>query len=132
MAIKEVIISPSRHSLGSPGDLFMLNCSVNFSDNPLSSISDVALPTFMWFFGPNGNASLPSGATPMATVLSSNKVYTSTLQFSPLSQLHTGMYTCQPGAKTLERSANVTVICMHYNYNYNYYACVFDCFYFTL
>ena len=66
-------------------------------------------PTFKWFYGPNGNAPLPSGLTPMATVLSSG-TYTSTLPFSPLSQsLHTGMYTCQLGVGSLVNSFMVTV-----------------------
>ena len=54
-------------------------------------------PTCQWFFGPNGNASLPSaaGVTPMPTVMSSSSnsttdTYTSTLQFTPLTQVVVG------------------------------------------
>ena len=85
-------ISPSSSSPGSPGDVFSLTCLVTFSDNSLPS--DVPSPTFRWYFGTNDNASIPSGVTPMATVLRNN-TYTSILQFSPLRQSHTGMYTCR-------------------------------------
>ena len=64
----------------------------------------------MWSYGPNSNASLPSGLTPPVTTLSlSSNTYTSTLQFSVLSQSHTGMYTCRLGAGRLVNSAMVTV-----------------------
>ena len=68
-------------------------------------------PTFEWFFGPNGNAPLPSGLTPTATVLGTDNIYRSTLQFSPLSQSHTGNYTCRLGAGRLVNSNTFTVIC---------------------
>ena len=120
MTVEEVTISPSGSSPGSPGDDFLLSCSVTFSDSVL--LSDVPSPTFRWSFGPNGNASLPSGVTSMATVLNSGRnTYTSILQFSPLRQSHAGMYTCRPGAKTLAKSTNVTVNGTHYmHFNYNY------------
>ena len=81
----------------------------------LSLPSDVPTPTFQWFFGPNGNDSLPSGvSSPMATSNMSNPngtyIYTSTLEFPRLSQrLHTGMYTCRIGAGRLASNAIVTV-----------------------
>ena len=65
-------------------------------------------PDFEWFYGSNGNALLLSGLTPTVTVLTSG-VYTSTLQFSPLSQSHTGDYTCRLGVGSLVNSAMVTV-----------------------
>ena len=56
--------------------------------------SGVPSPNFQWSF--NGSTSLPSGVTAMATVISSSnstsETYTSTLQFSPLSQCHIGNY----------------------------------------
>ena len=54
-------------------------------------------PTIDWFFGPN-NASLPSGVTPMATVMGNGNNYSSTLQFSILQLSHAGMYTCRLGS----------------------------------
>ena len=105
--IKEVTISPLGSSSGSPGDDFSLTCSATIVDNHLPS--DVPSPTFEWFYGPSGNASLPFGLTPMATVSSNGSTYTSTLQFSPLSQSHAGMYTCRLGAGRLVNSTNVTV-----------------------
>ena len=41
-------------------------------------------------------APLPSGLSPPVTT-NSGSTYTSTLQFSPLSQSHGGMYTCRLG-----------------------------------
>ena len=72
-------------------------------------------PTFEWFFGPTGDAPLPFGATPTETVLDSDNIYRSTLQFSPLSQSHTGNYTCQLGAGSLVNSTMVTVNGMQIN-----------------
>ena len=34
---------------------------------PVPLPSDVPTPTFQWFFGPNGNDSIPSGVTYLAT-----------------------------------------------------------------
>ena len=101
-------ILASGSNPGCPGDNFSLTCSVTFSNDPLPS--DVLPPMFRWYFGPDGNASLPSGATPTATVLNSERnTYSSILQFSPLRQSHAGMYTCQPGAEGLAENTNVTV-----------------------
>jgi hypothetical protein len=55
---------------------------------------DTPPPHFQWFFGPNNN-SLPF-RTPRTTIGGTN-MYSSTLQFSPLSQSHVGMYTCRLG-----------------------------------
>ena len=78
------------------GENSSLECSATISPMPDPI---VASPTFEWFFGPNDH-SLPYGVTPTETTVSSNGymyTYTSTLQFSPLSQSHTGMYRCQLG-----------------------------------
>ena len=92
------------------GETYSLTCSATLHfNNPPSPDSYVTpSPTFQWFFGPNGDAPFPSGLTPGPTVLSSG-IYTSTLQFSPLSQSHTGNYTCRLGAGSLVNSAMVTV-----------------------
>jgi hypothetical protein len=83
-------------------------CSATIVDSPLPFISPA--PSFEWFFGPNGNTTLPSGLTPQANSSSSNGTYTSTLQFSPeLSQSHTGIYTCRLGVGSLMNSTMVTV-----------------------
>ena len=103
-----VAISPSGSTTA--GETYSLICSATLqsqnSPSPESYITPS--PTYEWFFGPNGNFSLPSGMTPTATVLNSS-TYTSTLQFSPLSQSHTGNYTCRLGAGSLVNSAVVTV-----------------------
>ena len=91
------------------GDTCSLTCSATLSPrNPSLPDSNIPAPTFEWFFGPNGNASLPSGLTPTETYLSNNS-YRSTLHFSPLSQFHTGRYTCRLGVGSLINSAMVTV-----------------------
>ena len=90
-SVLPVTISPSG-STGTAGETYSLTCSATLHPRFIPFPSDVPSPTFEWFFGPN-NSSLPSGVTPMATVLS-NVTYTSTLQFSQLSQSHAGMYTC--------------------------------------
>jgi hypothetical protein len=65
---------------------------------------------FEWFYGPNGNSSLPFGVTTSdATNIGSN--YTSTLKFSPLLPSHEGKYTCQLGGdQQLQRTAEISVI----------------------
>ena len=92
------------------GEAYSLTCSatLNPSRNPPLPDPDIPSPTFEWFFGPNGDALLPSGLTPATTTLN-NGVYTSTLQFSPLSPSHAGNYTCRLGAASLVNSAVVIV-----------------------
>ena len=108
VSIGEVTISPSGSSSGSPGDDFSLTCSAaTINNSPLPS--NVPSLIFEWFYGPSGNASLPFGVTPTATISSNGSTYTSTLQFSPLNQSHAGMYTCRLGAGRLVNSTNVTV-----------------------
>ena len=97
-------ISPTG-STGTAGETYSLTCSATITPNPLPS--DVPSPNFEWFFGPT-NSSLPSGVTLMAA--NSGNTYTSTLQFSPLSQSHAGMYTCRLGGnQRLAASATITV-----------------------
>ena len=100
-------VTISHSGSATAGETYSLTCSaVLFQSIPLPS--SVPTPNFQWFFGPNGDASLPSGATPTATVLSID-TYSSTLEFSALSQSHTGLYTCRLGAGTLVNSAMITV-----------------------
>ena len=107
------IFSASGSSIA--GETYSLNCSaILFAPIPLPS--NVPSPNFEWSFGASNNISLPSGLTPTATIISSNNTtsntYTSTLQFSPLSQSHTGNYTCRLGAGSLMNSTMVNVIGM--------------------
>ena len=85
------INSPSGSNTGTAGTSFSLECSAT-----VETQTDSPTPIFEWFYGTN-NGSVPSGATPMATVIGSGNTYTSTLQFSPLQESHTGMYTCRLG-----------------------------------
>ena len=91
---------------------YSLTCSATLFEYYGGLPSVVPLPNFQWSF--NGSPSLPSGVTAMPTIMSSSsnftsETYTSTLQFSPLSQFHMGLYTCQLGAASLVNSAMVTV-----------------------
>ena len=107
--IDPVTISPSSGS-NTAGETYLLTCSATLFD-PNTLPSGVPSPNFQWSF--NDSASLPSGLTPPATAVTSSnstsETYTSTLQFSPLSQFHSGMYTCRLGAASLVNSAMVTV-----------------------
>ena len=62
-----------------------------------------------WFFGPNGNASLPSGLTPPTTALGSGNTFTSTLTLSPLNQSYAGMYSCRIGGYAGFMAARITL-----------------------
>ena len=103
---------PVRISSSGPstaGSAFSLTCSAILVD-PLHLPSNVPPPSFEWFYGPHGNASLPSGVIPSATVRMDHNDYTSTLQFSPaLYESHAGMYTCRLGAGRLRNSTVVSV-----------------------
>ena len=102
-----VTLSPSGPGIA--GNTFSLTCSAKLI-TPTPLPVNVPSPNFEWFFGPNGNALLPSGVIPEETVLKSGYIYSSTLQFSPvLSQSHAGMYTCQLGAGRLMNSMLVSV-----------------------
>ena len=101
--IGPVTISPSAASnTAIAGTSFSLLCSAT-----VETQDDSPTPNFDWFFGPN-NASLPSGVTPMATVMGNGNNYSSTLQFSPLQQSHAGMYTCRLGSNA--RLAVTTIV----------------------
>ena len=87
--VDHVIISPSTGSTTTTAGKrdYSLNCSSTLFD-PSRLPSDVPSPNFQWSF--NDSASLPSGVAAMPTVMSgsnsTSETYTSTLQFSPLSQ----------------------------------------------
>ena len=111
-----VTISPSTGSTAATAGQrdYSLTCSATlFELSHIISRSDVPPPNFQWSFDGSTSLSLPSGVTAMPTVMSSssstNETYTSTLQFSPLSQSHAGMYTCRLGAGRLVNSVMVTV-----------------------
>ena len=87
--IDPVTISPSGP--GIVGNTFSLTCSAKLVE-PVPLPPNVPSPNIEWFFGLNDSASLPSGVTPMETVLKSGYVYSNTLQFSPtLNNSHAGM-----------------------------------------
>ena len=100
--IGEVTISPTSSMNSVAGENLILECSSNV--NPLPE--NLTPPSFDWLFGPS-NASLLTDAISIATMLGSN-TYISTLQFSPLSQSHAGMYTCRLGGN--ERLAAIVTV----------------------
>ena len=109
-ANETVSILSSSTGSSTAGKIYSLMCSATLHPDSIPLPDNVPSPTFEWFFGPNGNASLPSGVTPMATTFNNVDTYTSTLQFSPLSQsTHAGMYTCRLGVGRLQKSTMVTV-----------------------
>ena len=93
---------------GIAGESYSLTCSATLVD-PVPLPSNIPAPNFEWFLGPNGNAPLPSGVAPMSTSLQNSHTYTSSLQFSPLTQCHAGMYTCRLGVGILANSIMITV-----------------------
>ena len=97
--IGEVGITPSGSSTA--GANFTLACSAS-----IVTQSGTPPPHIQWFFGPNNN-SLPF--RPPMTINSGSNMYTSTLQFSPLSQSHVGMYTCRLGGNA-RLAARTTLI----------------------
>ena len=94
------------------GKNFTLECSVDIS--PYYDPEDII---FNWFFGPS-NSSLPSNVIMSAVTYSSN-IYTSTIEFSPLSLSHSGMYTCQLWHnESWSQTTMVSVKCKNNNYSY--------------
>ena len=79
-----IIIVKSR-----PERNFSLVCSADVSANAEPP------PILEWFYGPE-NASPPSDVV-VSNVTNNGNNYTSALQFSPLRENHTGIYTCRVG-----------------------------------
>ena len=102
-------VTVSAFGLSIAGKAFSLMCSATLT-SPIPLPSNVPSPKFEWFYGPYGNASLPSGVTPTATNLKNCSIYTSTLQISPtLNESHAGMYSCRLGAGRLVGSTVVSL-----------------------
>jgi hypothetical protein len=88
------------------GQIFSLICSVDILNIEELGVSP---PTFEWFFGPNANASLPSGVA-VSTVTNNGTTYTSMLFFTPPKVSHTGTYTCRlRGNPRLKANTTVSV-----------------------
>ena len=100
----------SSYDSSTAGKTYSLICSATLypNRNPPLPDSSIPSPTFEWFYGPDGNAPLPSGLTSETTMFNSS-TYTSKLAFSPLYQSHTGNYTCRLGAGNLVNSNMLTV-----------------------
>ena len=108
-------ITTSSSGSNTAGAVYSLTCSSTLNSDSAPLPVNVPAPRFVWFFGPSGSDPLPSGVTDMGTT-SSDNTFTSTLQFSPLSQCHIGNYTCRLGPGRLVTSTVVTVngiCCMH-------------------
>ena len=102
-------ITTSSSGSNTAGTVYSLTCSstLRFDSAPLPV--NVPAPRFVWSFGPSGSDPLPSGVTDMGTTSNDSITFTSTLQFSPLSQCHIGSYTCRLGPGRLVTSTMVTV-----------------------
>ena len=102
-------VTTSSSGSNTVGASYSLTCSsILYSDSrPLPN--NVPAPTFLWSFGPSGNDPLPTDVTDMGTSSGDNITFTSTLQFSSLSQCHLGNYTCRLGPARLMKSEMVTV-----------------------
>ena len=103
-----VVISANGSSTA--GETYSLICSATLYPNQNPPLPDPSIPSpiFEWFYGPDGNAPLPSGLTPGATIFDGS-TYTSKLEFSPLHQSHAGNYTCRLGAGNLANNIIFTV-----------------------
>ena len=93
---------------------YSLTCSTilnsDSSVDPERLPVNVPAPRFVWSFGSSGSDPLPSGVTDMGTTSSNNITFTSTLQFSRLSQpLHAGNYTCRLGPARLVNNVIIAV-----------------------
>ena len=102
-------VTTSSSGSNTVGASYFLTCSSILNSDSVPLPNNVPAPTFVWSFGPSGNDPLPTGVTDMGTSSGDNITFTSTLQFSSLSQCHTGMYTCRLGPGRLVNSAMVTV-----------------------
>ena len=109
---KPVSISSSGSAIAE--ESYSLTCSATLVD-PIPLPSNIPTPNFEWLFGPNGDASLPSG-TALPVTIESENTFTSTLHFSILSQSNSGMYTCRLGAGSLSNSATINVQGILYMY----------------
>ena len=103
--LSPVVISSTGSAIA--GESYILTCSATLFD-PVPLPSNIPTPNFEWFFGLNGNASVPFAA-PTATTVQSGHTFSSTLQFPLLSQSHSGMYTCRLGVGHLANSTTVNV-----------------------
>jgi hypothetical protein len=113
-------VTISTSGPGIAGNFFTLRCTAILI-SPIPLPSNVPPPSFEWFYGPHGNASLPSGVTPRANF--TDYTYTSTLHICSLNESHAGMYTCRIGAGRLENSTIVSVngnLKVTYSANYRY------------
>ena len=99
-------LSISSSGSNTAGTVYSLMCSSTLRSDSTPLPVNVPAPRFMWFFGPSGSDPLPFD---MGTTSSDNITFTSTLQFSPLSLSHAGIYTCRLGPGRLVNNATVTM-----------------------
>ena len=112
MQFGNIYVNPvniSASGAGIAGTTFSLTCSSTLT-SPIPLPANVPCPSFEWLYGPNGNASLPPGVTPVEHFDFSGRTFTSILQFTPgLNESHAGNYTCRLGAGRLINSKVVSV-----------------------
>ena len=102
-------ITTSSSGSNTVGASYSLMCSSILHNDSIPLPNNIPAPTFVWSFGPSDSDPLPSGVTDMGTTSGDNITFTSTLQFSSLSQCYIGNYTCRLGPGRLVNSTMVTV-----------------------
>ena len=127
--ISPVTISSSTESNNRiAGTNFSLVCSAS-----IVIMSDSPSPTFEWFLG-ESNGSIPAEVSPMAST--NGNMFSSTLQFTPLQESHTGLYTCRLGRNArLSAKETITVngmlnelkLVLNIRYIYNSIATIHIC-----
>ena len=95
--------SPNGSTFEISQETFSLNCSIDLI-LPLGTLA----PSLVWFFN-SSNSSLSDGVVMSDTSRIDNNTYTSTLDFSPLREPHTGTYVCQVEGNT-RQSTNTSIM----------------------
>ena len=92
MDIDAIGISPTGPIIKTSQESFSLNCSLHLSSNSLPQ--GVPAPNLVWFFN-SINSSFSHGVMMSNTMNITGNTYIHSLNFSPMLESHTGMYTCQ-------------------------------------
>lgn len=104
------VITPSTQNTGTVGQLFSLTCSFHITSS-YHVPNYTEPPTFEWTHSiTNETILLPATASvppSNPTEAGASGTYTSTLQFSPLLESHTGNYTCKVGGNGLLNASAV-------------------------
>ena len=92
--IDRVMISP-HNPRAVAGQRYNATCSVRITTTPLPA--NTPTPTFKWFYGPNKSMINTTGHDVTVSVQNISNRYVSTIDLTPFSVSHAGIYTCQFG-----------------------------------